>query len=76
VAPVPPPDRRRRLFARRPPSQAPFHNNVVHPYLPGMGTEQVRDAVHCPRELQPLTDLRYRGVLWTAPDGRDWTVAA
>lgn len=55
---------------------APEHDAIPVLYLPGVATEQVRDAVHCPRELQPLTDLRYRGVLWSTPDGRDWTVAA
>jgi hypothetical protein len=29
----------------------------------------------CPKELQPLAELQYRGVIWSHRNGRDWTVA-
>ena len=35
-----------------------------------------RAIEECPRWLQPLAELQYRGVLWTHKNGRDWTIAA
>ncbi|HHY55155.1 MAG TPA: BREX-1 system phosphatase PglZ type B [Chloroflexi bacterium] len=45
-------------------------------YLPGVSRQELRAVEECPRLLQPLADLQYRGVLWTQKNGRDWTVAA
>ena len=45
-------------------------------YLPGVSRQEIRAVEECPRELQPLAELQYRGVLWSQRNGRDWTVAA
>jgi len=45
-------------------------------YLPGISRGDIRAIEECPRPLQPLAELQYRGVLWTHRNGRDWTVAA
>lgn len=45
-------------------------------YLPGVGKADLRAIESCPRELQPLAELQYRGALWTQTNGKDWTVRA
>ncbi len=45
-------------------------------YLPGVSRSDLRAVEHCPRELQPLAELQYRGVFWTQANGKDWTVNA
>ena len=45
-------------------------------YLPGVGRLDLRGIETCPKYLQPLAELQYRGVLWTQHNGRDWTVLA
>lgn len=45
-------------------------------YLPGYSRQDVRAVESCPKALQPLAELQYRGVLWTQKNGRDWTIAA
>lgn len=45
-------------------------------YLPGVTRSDLRAVEDCPRALQPLAELQYRGVLWTQRNSRDWTVAA
>lgn len=45
-------------------------------YLPGVSRAEIRAVEDCPRALQPLAELQYRGVLWTHRNGRDWTVSA
>ena len=45
-------------------------------YLPGMGRADLRAVEDCPRELQPLAELQYRGMVFSHPNGRDWTPAA
>ena len=40
-----------------------------------MGRHDLRAVEDCPRALQPLAELQYRGVIWTHRNGRDWTVA-
>jgi hypothetical protein len=45
-------------------------------YLPGVSRAQVRAVDECPKALQPLAELQYRGVLWTQKNGKDWTLAA
>jgi hypothetical protein len=44
-------------------------------YLPGVGKQDLRAVEECPRELQPLAELQYRGVIWTHRNGREWTPA-
>lgn len=45
-------------------------------YLPGYGKQDLRAIEECPKELQPLAELQYRGVLWVHRNGRDWTVSS
>jgi len=45
-------------------------------YLPGISRQEIRAVEECPKTLQPLAELQYRGVLWTQRNGRDWTIAA
>lgn len=44
-------------------------------YLPGVSRAEIRAIEECPKPLQPLAELQYRGALWTHKNGRDWTVA-
>jgi hypothetical protein len=44
-------------------------------YLPGVSRQELRAVDECPRLLQPLAELQYRGTLWTHRNGRDWTIA-
>lgn len=45
-------------------------------YLPGTSRADLRAIESCPRELQPLAELQYRGVFWSQSNGKDWTVNA
>ena len=45
-------------------------------YLPGVSRQQLRAIESCPKALQPLAELQYRGVIWSQESGRDWTVLA
>lgn len=45
-------------------------------YLPGVSRQEIRAVEECPRPLQPLAELQYRGVLWSQKNGKDWTVTA
>ena len=45
-------------------------------YLPGVSRADLRAIETCPRELQPLAELQYRGLFWSQINGRDWTVKA
>lgn len=40
-------------------------------YLPGVSRSDLRAIESCPRELQPLAELQYRGVFWTQSNGKD-----
>lgn len=42
-------------------------------YLPGVSRSELRAIASCPPELAPLAELQYRGVIWSHPNGRDWT---
>ena len=59
-----------------------FENNTLDPgvvpilYLPGVARQSLRAGDECPRELQPLVELQYRGRVWHQRNGRDWTVEA
>lgn len=43
-------------------------------YLPGVSRADIRAIEECPKPLQPLAELQYRGALWAHKNGRDWTV--
>lgn len=45
-------------------------------YLPGVSRADLRAIESCPRDLQPLAELQYRGVFWSQANGKDWTVSA
>jgi hypothetical protein len=45
-------------------------------YLPGVSRADLRAIESCPRDLQPLAELQYRGVFWSQANGKDWTVNA
>lgn len=45
-------------------------------YLPHVSRQDLRAGGDCPRELQPMIELQYRGALWHQRNGRDWTVEA
>ena len=45
-------------------------------YLPGISRTDLRAIENCPRELQPLAELQYRGAFWSQVNGKDWTVNA
>lgn len=45
-------------------------------YLPGVGRADLRAIEDCPRELQPLAELQYRGAYWSQANAKDWTVGA
>lgn len=45
-------------------------------YLPSVSRADLRAIETCPRGLQPLAELQYRGVFWSQINGRDWTVNA
>ncbi len=43
--------------------------------ISGYGKQDLRAIESCPKPLQPLAELQYRGTLWVHRNGRDWTVA-
>jgi hypothetical protein len=45
-------------------------------YLPGVGKADLRAIESCPRDLQPLAELQYRGAFWSQSNGKDWTISA
>ncbi len=45
-------------------------------YLPGVSRADLRAIESCPRDLQPLAELQYRGVFWSQANSRDWTPSA
>lgn len=45
-------------------------------YLPHVSRANLRAIESCPRALQPLAELQYRGVFWSQSNGKDWTVNA
>ncbi|MHB1047843.1 MAG: BREX-1 system phosphatase PglZ type B [Thermoanaerobaculia bacterium] len=45
-------------------------------YLPGVSRADLRAVEECPRPLQPLAELQYRGVFFSQKNGKDWTVRA
>ncbi len=46
-------------------------------YLPGVSRKDLRAIEQCPKHLQPLAELQYRGCWWAYNStGRDWSVTA
>jgi hypothetical protein len=45
-------------------------------YLPGVSRSDLRAIESCPRDMQPLAELQYRGVFWSQANGKDWTLNA
>lgn len=45
-------------------------------YLPGVSRAELRGIESCPRNLQPLAELQYRGAFWSQANTKDWTVSA
>lgn len=45
-------------------------------YLPGVSKQEMRAVEDCPKSLQPLVELQYRGVFFNQKNGKDWTIAA
>ena len=45
-------------------------------YLPGVSRADLRAIETCPRALQPLAELQYRGAFWSQVNGKDWTINA
>jgi len=43
-------------------------------YLPGVSRQDLRAVESCPEELKPLTELQFRGTIWSQYNGRDWTL--
>ena len=66
----------RCIIARTIPHPGLPQERVPVLYLPGYSRQDLRALETCPAELQPLAELRYRGVLWSQKNGRDWTVSA
>ena len=51
-------------------------NGIPVVYLPGVSRAELRAIESCPRDLQPLAELQYRGVFWSQSNAKDWTVSA
>lgn len=45
-------------------------------YLPGVSRQDLRAVESCPAHLKPLTELQYRGVIWSQINAKDWTILA
>ncbi len=45
-------------------------------YLPGVSRSDLRAIESCRKELKPIAELQYRGVIWSHPNGKDWTPQA
>ena len=66
----------RTMIARKLP-EANWPSDVVPIiYLPKVSRHDLRAVEGCPKELQPLAELQYRGVYWTQVNAKDWTVLA
>src|SRR3546814_4780189 len=45
-------------------------------YLPGVSSADLRALESCPRELQHLAELQYRGAFWSQATAKDSTIRA
>ncbi|HEU0099453.1 MAG TPA: BREX-1 system phosphatase PglZ type B [Allosphingosinicella sp.] len=66
----------RCIVDRALPEVSPAEGVVPILYLPRVGRQDLRAAGDCPRGLQPLIELQYRGATWHQRNGRDWSVDA
>ena len=41
--------------------------------MPGVSRTDLRAIEDCPRQLQPLAELQYRGVYWSQANAKDWS---
>jgi hypothetical protein len=53
----------------------PAGGSVPIIYLPGVSRQELRAVEECPKPLQLLAELQYRGVIFSHKNGRDWTIA-
>ena len=58
------------------PDMAPPEGVTPILYLPNVSRQQLRAGGDCPKHLQPLIELQFRGAVWHQRNGRDWTVEA
>ena len=58
------------------PNVSPDPSVIPVLYLPGVSRQGLRAGEDCPRELEPLIELQYRGAVWHQRNGRDWTIDA
>jgi hypothetical protein len=56
--------------------ECPLGDGPVVVYLPKISRSDLRAIESCPRDLQPLAELQYRGVFWSQTNGKDWTLSA
>jgi hypothetical protein len=66
----------RPLLGRRVPEADWPPEAVPVLYLPGVSRHHLRAIETCPKHLQPIAELQYRGTFWTQSNTNDWTVAA
>jgi hypothetical protein len=58
------------------PNLSPAPGVIPILYLPNVSRQDLRAGGDCPRHIQPLIELQYRGAVWHQRNGRDWTVEA
>jgi len=66
----------RPMIAQTLPDADRFGDTVPILYLPGVSRHNLRAVEDCPRPLQPLAELQYRGTFWAQNNTNDWTVTA
>ncbi len=66
----------RCVIDRALPEASPPAGLVPILYLPDVPRQDLRAGTDCPRPLQPLVELQFRGRVWHQRNGRDWTVEA
>jgi hypothetical protein len=65
-----------RCVVERSVPNSPSRDVIPVLYLPKVNRQDLRAGGDCPRELQPLIELQFRGAVWHQRNGRDWTVDA
>lgn len=66
----------RCMIARTLPGADWPENTVPIVYLPGVSRQELRSVDECPKALQRIAELQYRGVFFTQYNARDWTILA
>lgn len=56
--------------------ESQFAGQVPVIYMPGVSRADLRAIEDCPRDLQPLAELQYRGAFWSQANTKDWTISA